>query len=97
MVLVPAHTANAGVQFLSFPAQGMRGLNTRQAFAFRAAASGPHTREGISSPWNLFQQTQSISLVCKLSLDLKIHSVLDRQAHLQYCPSSEGREKQAVT
>lgn len=72
MVLVPTHTANTGIQFLSFPAQGMGELSTRQAFSFLATASGPHTREGISSPWNLFQQTQSVSLVCKLSLDFKI-------------------------
>lgn len=72
MVLVPTHTANTGIQFLSFPAQGIGELSTRQAFSFLATASGPHTREGISSPWNLFQQTQSVSLVCKLSLDFKI-------------------------
>lgn len=72
MVLVPTHTANAGIQFLSFPAQGTGELSIRQAFSFLASASDPHTREGISSPWNLFQQTQSFSLVCKLSLDFKI-------------------------
>lgn len=81
MVLAPTHTANAGIQFLSSPAQGMRELSTRQAFSFLATPSGPHTREGNQLPLESFSANtiQSVSLVCKLSPDFQI-SLCFRQA-----------------